>query len=126
MSQVYVISENLAREQRRKFRTCFGEDPFDKYVPIHASQLVDALNSTKEDGPDRYFMLRDTALACGICRELNIEPPAPAIAICNENNRHVCEEHAYWCNQEGHGCRQIHGAAPVVVTKLPAKAPSGQ
>ena len=67
-----------------------------------------------------YFMLvgPPKARACGICLELGVDPPAPAIAICNENEKHVCEEHAAWCHSEGHGCREINGSRPVVVTDL--------
>lgn len=31
----------------------------------------------------------------------------PATRICNELNRPVCDQHAVWCDREGHGSRVL-------------------
>ena len=60
MNQVYVQTEKLYHESERRKQALFPFFSMSQPVcEITADELVDVLNSAKEYGPDRHYVLVD-------------------------------------------------------------------
>lgn len=44
---------------------------------------------------------------CYICYHNGGEKKVPAVAVCNESGKPVCQQHADWCLREGHGTSEL-------------------
>jgi hypothetical protein len=77
--------------------------------PAPAPREAFTLRATDYTARLLYCLMRPEAtryeLPCHICQDAGTL--TAAVATCNELNQPVCDKHAYWCDEEGHGTRPL-------------------